>query len=356
MTADDTRTSLGNVVLISLEPWDHVWRRNQHLASRLPALGLADHVTFVNPAGRDEVAEHSPAPGVTVISPRRRIPKRLGGLRVVAASLKLKVTRHCDTLWINDPNIGAWVSSHERAIYDVTDDWRSARLNTREKHRLITAEDHLAVRARTVVCSEELWRRWNERYGLDAVVVKNAVDVASIRRARPLNLSGNGPHVGYVGTLHDERLDVAQVLKIAEALPIGRVHLVGPDCLSAFSRGQLLSNPKITLHGSVPASDVPSWLTAFDVLISPHVVSQFTLSLDAIKAYEYLATGRPVVATPTSGFQNLAAPGLFVKTVDFADAVRLAAEKRESFQREVPDWDDRAVQFAAALERPHVHG
>jgi glycosyltransferase involved in cell wall biosynthesis len=188
------------------------------------------------------------------------------------------------------------------------------------------------------------------------VVVKNAVDVASIRRARPLNLGGNGPHVGYVGTLHDERLDVAQVLKTAEELPIGRVHLVGPDSLSAVSRDRLLSNPRITLHGSVPASEVPSWLTAFDVLISPHVVSQFTLSLDAIKAYEYLATDRPVVATPTSGFQNLAVPGLFVKTDDFADAVRLAAERRESFQRDVPDWDDRAVQFAAALTRPDAHG
>ena len=77
-------------------------------------------------------------------------------------------------------------------VYDVTDDWRSARLTTREQHRLIKAEDLFAVRARTVVSSDELWRRWNQRYGLDAVVVKNAVDVASIRRARPLSLGGTG--------------------------------------------------------------------------------------------------------------------------------------------------------------------
>ncbi len=356
MPATETRTSLGNVVLISLEPWDDVWRRNQHLASRLPVLGLADHVTFVNPAGGNGAAEYSPAPGVSVISPRRRVPKRLGGLRVVANSLRWKVTRRCDTLWINDPTTGVWLLRDGRVVYDVTDDWRSARLTPREQHRLIKAEDLLAVRARTVVCSDELWRRWNQRYGLDAVVVKNAVDVASIRRARPLNLGGNGPHVGYVGTLHDERLDVAQVLKTAEALPIGRVHLVGPDRLSAASRDRLLSNPNITLHGSVPAREVPSWLTAFDVLISPHVVSQFTLSLDAIKAYEYLATVRPVVATPTSGFQNLVAPGLFVKTGDFANAVRLAVERRERFEREVPDWNDRAVQFAAGLTRPNADG
>lgn len=165
MPTTDTRTSLGNVVLISLEPWDDIWRRNQHLASRLPALGLADHVTFVNPTRRSDAAEYSPVPGVTVVTPRGRIPKRLGGLRVVATSLKLKVTRHCDTLWINDPTIGVWLSRHGSVVYDVTDDWRSAKFTPREVRRLIAAEDLLAVRARTIVCSEELRRRWKSRSG-----------------------------------------------------------------------------------------------------------------------------------------------------------------------------------------------
>src|ERR1039458_6015058 len=95
------KTALGNVAVVSLERWDEVWRRNQHLAARLPALGLADHVTFINPANQSGAIEFSPVPGVTVISPRRMMPKRLGGLRVVAKSLEHKV-RQCDTLWIND--------------------------------------------------------------------------------------------------------------------------------------------------------------------------------------------------------------------------------------------------------------
>jgi glycosyltransferase involved in cell wall biosynthesis len=112
---------------------------------------------------------------------------------------------------------------------------------------------------------------------------------------------------------------------------------------------RLLSNPKIRFHGSVPAAEVPSWLTAFDVLISPHLVSEFTLSLDAIKAYEYLATSLPVVATPTSGFQNLSVPGLLVESDVFVNAVTWATGMRETFRRQVPDWDDRAREFATAL-------
>ncbi len=152
-----------------------------------------------------------------------------------------------------------------------------------------------------------------------------------------------------MGTLHESRLDIDLVLRTVAAVPSGRVHLVGPDCLTEGARSRLTSHPRITLHGSVPAQEVPSWLLAFDVLICPHVVTEFTLSLDAIKAYEYLATPRPVVATPTSGFQELSAPGLYVSKDDFPDVVREAAERNDTFRRNVPDWDDRAREFAAAL-------
>ena len=86
------------------------------------------------------------------------------------------------------------------------------------------------------------------------------------------------------------RLDVDLVLRTVEEVPGGQLHLVGPDCLSERTRSRLTSHPRIALHGSVPAKEVPSWLVAFDVLICPHLVSEFTRSLDAIKAYEYLAT------------------------------------------------------------------
>jgi glycosyltransferase involved in cell wall biosynthesis len=265
--------------------------------------------------------------------------------------LFLRVVRQCDTLWINDANVGAWLVNQGRATYDVTDDWRSMDFTSRELHRLIAAEDLLATRARTIVCSEELGRRWNVRYGVESSVVRNASDSAAIRSARPRHLGVDQPHLGYVGTLHESRLDIDLLLQIADAIVPGRVHLVGPDNLTERGRARLTAHPNITLHGTVPAFEVPSWLVAFDVLICPHVVTEFTRSLDAIKAYEYLATARPVVATPSSGFQELEAPGLYVGSDDFVAAVCRAAVQKETFRRDVPNWDDRAREFAAALSR-----
>jgi glycosyltransferase involved in cell wall biosynthesis len=87
-----------------------------------------------------------------------------------------------------------------------------------------------------------------------------------------------------------------------------------------------------------------------DALVLPHVVTDFTLSLDAIKAYEYLAAGKPIVATPTSGFQGLEAPGLSVVEAEvFVAAVAKALAGETTFSRLVPTWADRAREFATVL-------
>ena len=104
------------------------------------------------------------------------------------------------------------------------------------------------------------------------------------------------------------------------------MHLIGPDALDEGSRARLRAHPKVELHPPVRADEVPSWTKGLDVVLSPHVVTPFTLSLDAIKSYEYLASGRPVVATPTSGFQLLTArQGLrVVPAKEFVAAMRAA--------------------------------
>ena len=45
----------------------------------------------------------------------------------------------------------------------------------------------------------------------------------------------------------------------------------------------------------------------FDVCSIPHAVTDFTHSLDPIKAYEYLAAGKPIVCTAVRGMAPLAA-------------------------------------------------
>ena len=257
-----------------------------------------------------------------------------------------------DVVWINDPTFGRHcIPRGTRAVYDVTDDWRASDQPARIRRRLIRAEDALAGRARTVVCSETLRQRWRERYGVEAVVVTNGIDAAAWDGVTPRPLDGPGPHVGYVGTLHEDRLNVPLVVRLATEPQVGTVHLVGPDALTTASRAAL-DAAGVRRHGPVDAADVPAWTCAMDVLVSPHRLSDFTLSLDAIKAREYRASGRPVVATATSGFQYLAGDQFAVTTADafVAEVVRAAARpSRPAGPAAGDSWAERAAEFYRVL-------
>lgn len=351
--------SAPSVALLSAEPWDDHWRRNQHLAAQLVRQGLVSRLLFVEPATSAPRHAHCPEAGITVVTPRRRLPNRLGGTRVLGARLQLTVLEDIDVLWVNDPVLGAAaLRRRQPAVYDVTDDWRTAPTAPRLTRRTIRSENRLARRALTVVCSTELQRRWRERYDVEAAVVHNAVDEGVWPVATPRPLAGPGPHVGYVGTLHEERLDLDLLEALARDDRIGTVHLVGPDVMNEASRQRLHNCDGIVLHGAIHAEEVPSWTTSFDVLISPHRITEFTLSLDAIKSYEYLASGRPIVATPTSGFQHLAGPTLRVVTAEaFANAVHEAASAPSSCScPSVPSWAERARQFAEVIVSARQRG
>lgn len=343
------------VALVSLEPWDDVWRRNQYLASHLVSSGAVSELLFLEPPrlGLREAPARNLMPGIRAMPLQLRIPKRAGGLAELGRRLRSGLLRDADVLWVNDPALGVHCLREDQpALYDVTDDWRTYDFPPRIVRRIVRAEDALVGRARTVVCSSELQQRWRDRYGIEAAVVNNGVDAAAWRASRRYVYDGAGPHVGYIGTLQSERLDIDLVARLADDSAVGRLHLIGPDALDTASRQRLQLHAKVELHPPVAAVDVPSWAKGLDVLVSPHVVTPFTLSLDAIKSYEYLISGRPVVATPTSGFQLLAGrPGVrVVSDATFIDAVRAALQTPVfPSPAEDSDWAARAQQFAENL-------
>ena len=333
---------------ISLEPWDEVWRRNQHLAHQLVAQGLVERIVFIEPPvlGR-RGRRFSPEAGIDVVRPLLPLPKRYGGLNACAALLRATVLRGIHVLWVNDPQLGVHCMSRRPAVYDVTDDWRAFDNPPHIRKRIVAAEDRLVRSAHTVVCSLVLADRWRARYAVDTPVVQNAVDVDAFAVAVPRTLLGEAPHIGYVGTLHESRLDLD--LCVALARQVGTLHLVGPDSLEEDSRARLRAEPRVVMHGPVPSADVPSWMVSMDVLVCPHLVNEFTLSLDAIKAHEYAASGRPVVATPSSGYQTGLTTAALVEANTFVEAAREAVGTTPA-SRAVASWAERAVEFVELLD------
>ena len=165
-------------------------------------------------------------------------------------------------------------------------------------------------------------------------MIPNGVDLhrfATVIR-RPSDLP-EGPTAVYVGTLHDERLDVPLSCRIADQLPDVQFVYVGPDSLRARSRTLLQQHPNVHLLGGRSHDDVPSYYQHADVVIVPHLVTPFTESLDPIKAREILAVGVPAVSTSIAGFRHLGPP---IRIADPARFSQTVAEVLRDPRREAP--------------------
>lgn len=373
-----------DLVLVSLEPWDDVWRRNQHLVAGLLGDDPALRVLFVEPAAYPlgdvlrRTRPHRPKglrpgpdlpglPGATgrlwLHQPAKPLPRRLdrGYDRRWAASVERAARRaglHDPVLWVNDP-AGAHVVTRTGwpSLYDITDDWLLARRTSAEHARLARDEALLLERcAEVVVCSPGLAAAKGRIRPV--TLVPNAVDVAACRtpRPRPADLP-EGPVAVYVGTVHTDRVDLDLCVSTARGLGSrGRLVLVGPAPLPTDARQRLIE-AGVMLTGPRRREEVPGYLQHADLLVVPHVVDAFTDSLDPIKLYEYAAVARPVVSTPVAGFRDSDDPRVTVASgEEFVAAVLQRMPAAERFphgvdERAVPTWHDRVVAMRAVVDR-----
>lgn len=106
------------------------------------------------------------------------------------------------------------------------------------------------------------------------------------------------PIIGYVGALTSLRIDINVIKAIAKAHPAYSVILVGPyDTL--YEKAEIDNLPNVYFLGKKPIETLPSFIQAFDVCINPQVINDITIGNYPLKIDEYLAMGKPVVATKT---------------------------------------------------------
>ena len=359
------------LVVCSLERWDDIWRRNQFLVDALLRRNERLRVLFVEPPAdplHDMWSARLPSlpharriagqERLTALRPLKLLPRAVGPLadallyrQLLLAVRALRFDK--PLLWINDVTYAPLIKrTGWPSLYDVTDDWLLAPVTTRESARLRRLDELAIAHAdEVVVCSAAL----AASRGADRSVslVPNGVDIEHFRSPlpRPADLP-HSPVAVYVGSLHESRLDVELVADTATALPEVTFAFVGPDSLSRSARGTLTRAPNVRLLGPRPHSSVPAYLQHADAVVVPHRVSPFTDSLDPIKAYECLAVDTPTVATPVAGFREHADVLDVVDRADFASRLAEALRRPIAHRENVSavGWDERALEFEAALE------
>ena len=113
------------------------------------------------------------------------------------------------------------------------------------------------------------------------------------------------PVIGYVGALQSIRLDIELLAHIATQRPDWSLVLVGPED-DAFKESKLHSIPNIHFLGGKDPSTLPAYINAFDVCLNPQIVNQVTIGNYPRKIDEYLAMGKPTVASATEAMSIFA--------------------------------------------------
>lgn len=101
------------------------------------------------------------------------------------------------------------------------------------------------------------------------------------------------PIVGYVGAISDV-FDRELIVALARALPHANILLIGPK----YSDIEIFKDIRnIVVLDERPHLQMAAYISVFDVALIPYIVNEFTDSVYSCKLNEYLAMGKPVVAT-----------------------------------------------------------
>ena len=166
------------------------------------------------------------------------------------------------------------------------------------------------------------------------------------------------PIIGYAGAVVKLRLDEEMILKAARVHPDWNIVLVGPED-EAFEQSPLHRMKNVHFLGLKRPEDLPGYINQFDVAINPQIINEITWGNYPRKIDEYLALGKPVVATETEAMQLFAEVAYLAK--DHDDFVRLietalrenSAEKaaaREAYAMS-HSWENNIAGIYEVLEK-----
>lgn len=169
-------------------------------------------------------------------------------------------------------------------------------------------------------------------------------------------LEAGKPIIGYIGALKTLRLDIDVLLHIAKERSDWNLVLVGPEDES-FKASALHQLENVYFLGNKTEPELPLYLATFDVAINPQIMNEVTIGNYPRKIDEYLAMGKPVVATRTEAMSVFATyVSLATTAEEYIAMIRKEIDtnspekvrEREVFAR-THTWENNVLEIGNAL-------
>ena len=364
-----------DILCISSIDWDFIWQGHQEIMSRLAADG--HRVLFIENTGVRQVR----------VSDLGRIRARLKNWRrgtkgfreerpnlFVHSPLVLPLPYSRIAGWINRQVMMRSITRWMRAtgfsrpivwtflptplardviaridpiatVYHCVDEFSSSSADAR---RIVASEERLFRDADLVFVTSEKLRERAARFSDRVHLFPSGVSLEAFGAAREAGVTVPDylarlprPIVGYVGGIH-QWVDQDLLAAVAGRLPNASFALIGPAQVDV---SRLAACPNIHLLGQRAHSEVPGYIQGFDVGLVPYRIADYTANVYPAKMNEYLAMGKPVVATDLPEVQRFnRGHGDVVEVARNADEFQLAIGRALTGTSD----DDRHRRIAAA--------
>ena len=251
-----------------------------------------------------------------------------------------------------------------RIFYDHVDDLS---IITGDPGRMLRYHRRLLAEAELVTVTSHDLLEQVQPARPDALYLPNGVDCDHFAPAN--NREGFSPPVelaplvadgasiiGYYGALA-RWLDYNLLLETARLRPAYHFVLIGPALDASLAESGVLRQPNVTWLRRKTYEELPGYLRWFDVATIPFQLTPLTHAVSPVKLFEYMAGGKPVVATPmreTLLYPGvLAAEGAFQFAARLDEALALRQDPVYPTQLEATarqnTWDMRAAALLAVL-------
>ena len=197
-----------------------------------------------------------------------------------------------------------------KVIYYCVDDF--SEWPGMEKKLILELEEKLLAHVSTVICtSQTLYDKFQQKYPTH--LLRHGVDVQLFSQQPPqehvILRDIPKPRVGYFGNF-DKRNNHELITTLAKAMPYVSFVFTGPvqDNITALRK-----LPNVFFTGPVPYEELPSVVKGWEACLLPYHYNAQTVNINPLKLKEYLACGKPVIATPLPDVCEL---GQYLRVVD----------------------------------------
>jgi glycosyltransferase involved in cell wall biosynthesis len=321
---------LPDVGIVALVPdvWGGAWQPRHQVLTRLaryfhvvwcdPARSWRRILAFDNRRSRSG-GEDSPSPSIVVYRSERWLPAigRIEALGNWTLRQRLRRARNilrsrgCQKIvlyiWRPAYSSAPDLVEHDLRCYHIDDEYTFSPveqpISTRER-RLIEGADRVFIHSPALL----------EKKGTlnpHTIFVPNGVDFEAYATPQPEPEDLRPiphPRVGYVGRIKGQ-LDLRLLAALAARHGLWSFVFVGPLASLGGARAwveQLSSMPNVYFLGEKNVGELPAYTQHLDVCTMGYVLNDYTKFIYPLKLHEYLAAGRPVVATPVRSLQQFA--------------------------------------------------